>query len=229
MKFNLYGLMIGLGVLAAFRASEWLAVRRKIDKKLIENGFWWVLIGGIVGARLYHVVDFWDKLYKNNPLQIIKVWEGGLGIWGAILGGVTMLLGYYVIRLRKKIDLLNLLDVAFIGLPLGQAIGRWGNFFNNEIVGKKGEPLFLYESVLDLVLFGILVLLAGKIKKTGVIAGAYLVGYGVIRFVLEPLRPDEIVWKIGSMPTASLVSVLAVVAGGVLVFNFGRKTDRVQS
>ncbi|MBI1872247.1 prolipoprotein diacylglyceryl transferase, partial [Candidatus Collierbacteria bacterium] len=82
MKFNLYGLAIGLGILAAFRASGWLAEKRKIDKKIIENGFWWVVVGGIVGARLYHVVDLWDELYRIDPLRIIKVWEGGLGIWG---------------------------------------------------------------------------------------------------------------------------------------------------
>lgn len=236
MTFNLYGLMIGLGVLAALRVSEWLADKRKVDKKLIEKAFWWVLVGGIVGARLYHVIDLWDKLYRSDPIQIIKVWNGGLGIWGAIIGGVTMLLGYYVIRLRKKMNLFNLLDVAFVGLPLGQAIGRLGNFFNQELYGRvtnlpwgipvegqlgKFHPLFAYEAISNLILFGVLVKLVRLDKfekRSGLVTGIYLIGYGVIRFALEPLRPESIVWKIGGVPTASLISVLAVALGLVFIW-----------
>ncbi|MBI1872229.1 prolipoprotein diacylglyceryl transferase [Candidatus Collierbacteria bacterium] len=233
MKLNLYGLMIGLGILAAFRASEWLAKKRKIDKKIIENGFWWVIIGGIVGARLYHVIDLWDELYRNNPLQIIKVWEGGLGIWGAVVGGELALAIYAKTQELKKSktqSLLTLLDVGLFGLPLGQAIGRLGNFFNQELYGRvtdlpwgiliegqmgKFHPLFAYEAVLNLVLFGLLVLsLRSRMTtRAGVITGLYLIGYGVIRFGLEPLRPDAIVWKIVGLPTASLISILSIFLG----------------
>ena len=216
LTFNLYGLILGLAILAAFQASLWLAKRRKIPVQLIEQLFWWVVIGGIIGARIYHVIDKWKEIYSLNPQSVFYVWNGGLGIWGAIGGGVIGLLGYWVIKLQMKINFFVLVDVVMFGVPLGQAIGRWGNFFNNEIVGKNGEPLFLYESGLSFVLFVILVKLV-KLdkfgKESGKISGLYLIGYRLIRILLEPLRPEAMVWKIGIMPTASLVSMVAILIG----------------
>ena len=216
VAFHPYGFVLGIAILASFQASVWLAKRRKIPVQLIEGLFWWVIIGGIVGARAYHVIDKWQEIYSLNPQSVFYLWNGGLGIWGAIGGGVIGLLGYWVIKLQMKINFFVLVDVVVFGVPLGQAIGRWGNFFNNEIVGRNGEPLFLYESGLSFVLFVILVKLV-KLEKFGKefgnIAGAYLIGYGLIRFLLEPLRPEAIVWKIGIMPTASLVSMVAILIG----------------
>ena len=216
VAFHPYGFVSGIAILAGWQASLWLAKRRKIPVQLIEGLFWWVVIGGIIGARLYHVIDKWKDIYSLNPQSAFYVWNGGLGIWGAIGGGVIGLLGYWVIKLQMKINFFVLVDVVMFGVPLGQAIGRWGNFFNNEIVGRNGEPLFLYESGLSFVLFVILVKLV-KLEKFGKefgnIAGAYLIGYGLIRFLLEPLRPEAIVWKIGIMPTASLVSMVAILIG----------------
>ncbi|MBI2326675.1 prolipoprotein diacylglyceryl transferase [Candidatus Collierbacteria bacterium] len=216
IAFHPYGFVLGLGILAGLQASLWLAKRRKIPVQLIEQLFWWVVIGGIIGARAYHVIDKWQEIYSLNPQSVFYLWNGGLGIWGAIGGGVIGLLGYWVIKSRMKINFFVLVDVVMFGVPLGQAIGRWGNFFNNEIVGKNGEPLFLYESGLSFVLFVILVKLV-KLdkfgKEFGNIAGVYLIGYGLIRFLLEPLRPEAIVWKIGIMPTASMVSLVAIVTG----------------
>ena len=215
LSFHPYGLFIGLGILAAFEASVRLSKVRGIDRKLIESLFWWVIICGIFGARLYHVIDKWNTIYSISPKSVLYIWNGGLGIWGAIIGGVVGLLGYWVIKLRRKISFLYLMDVAVIGVPLGQAIGRWGNFFNNEIVGRSGEPLFLYESLLNLLLFGILIII-GRMGRIGLITGTYLVGYGLIRFALEPLRPDIIVWKIAGIPTAMIFSALAI-AFGILI------------
>lgn len=215
LTFNLYGLILGLSILAAFQASLWLAKVRGMDKRIIEGAFWWVVSGGIIGARVYHVIDRWQEIYSLNPQSVFYVWNGGLGIWGAIIGGVLALAAY-----ARTQNFFSLADVVFFGLPLGQAIGRWGNFFNNEIVGKNGEPLFLYESVLNLVLFGILVKLVRLDKferKTGMIAGVYLIGYGTIRAVLEPLRPESIVWKIGGLPTAVIFSATAVIIGGLIL------------
>ncbi len=228
MTFNLYGLILGLAILASFQASLWLAKERKVDIKVVEGLFWWVVIGGIVGARLYHVVDKWQEIYSLNPQSAFYIWNGGLGIWGAIIGGIIGLwLGKRFLhygRNDKGGGRNELLDIVFFGLPLGQAIGRWGNFFNNEIVGKNGEPLFLYESVLNLVLFGILVSLAKRdssttvgMTKRGIIAGIYLIGYGLIRFLLEPLRPDSIVWKIGGLPAAQIFSAAALGIGAYLI------------
>ncbi len=221
LTFNLYGLILGLGILAAFQSSSWLATKREVDKNIIERLFWWVVIGGIIGARAYHVIDKWNEIYSLNPQSVLSIWNGGLGIWGAVLGG---LIGLYLSLLMAHLPFdLNLLDVALFGVPLGQAIGRWGNFFNNEIVGKNGEPLFFYESVLDLILFGILIRLARMGARRGIIAGMYLVGYGLIRLALEQLRPDDIIWKIAGFPTAALISVVAILLGLFLILDKSRK------
>lgn len=219
MTFNLYGLVVGLAILASFQASLWLAKERKIDIKIVEGLFWWVVAGGIIGARVYHVIDKWREIYSLNPQSAFYVWNGGLAIWGAIVGGVAALfLGVRVARV--KIQRNDLLDVVFFGLPLGQTIGRWGNFFNNEIVGRNGEPLFLYESILDLVLFGVLVKVSrmGQVGRMGHIAGVYLVGYGVIRVVLETYRQSGDQWLIGGVSMATILAISAVLAGAYFFF-----------
>ncbi len=224
LTFYPYGLILGLAILAGLQASLWLAKRRKIPVQLIEQLFWWVVIGGIIGARIYHVIDKWKEIYSLNPQSVFYVWNGGLGIWGAVIGGMG---GLYLFLQRtqelknsRTQNFFGMLDVVMFGVPLGQAIGRWGNFFNNEIVGKNGEPLFLYESGLSFVLFVILVKLV-KLdkfgKESGKISGLYLIGYGLIRFLLEPLRPEAMVWKIGTIPTASLVSMVAILTGISLI------------
>ena len=219
MTFNLYGLILGLAILASFQASLWLAKERKVDIKVVEGLFWWVVIGGIVGARLYHVVDKWQEIYSLNPQSAFYIWNGGLGIWGAIIGGIIGLwLGKRFLhygRNDKGGGRNELLDIVFFGLPLGQAIGRWGNFFNNEIIGKNSEPLFLYESTMDLILFAII--WHWRERFRGKIAGVYLIGYGLIRFLLEPLRPDSIVWKIGGLPAAQKFSAEALGIGAYLI------------
>ncbi len=214
MTFNLYGLVLGIAILASFQASLWLAKERKIDIKVIEGLFWWVVAGGIVGARAYHVIDKWQEIYSLNPQSAFYIWNGGLAIWGAIIGGVTALfLGVRVARV--KIHRNDLLDVVFFGLPLGQAIGRWGNFFNNEIVGRNGEPLFLYESVLNLVLFAVIWGLRKRL--TGKIAGFYLVGYGLIRVVLETYRQSGDQWLVNGVSAATIFSVAAGIGGAFLL------------
>jgi len=254
VAFHPYGFVLGIAILAGLQASLWLAKRRKIPVQLIEQLFWWVVIGGIIGARAYHVIDKWQEIYSLNPQSVFYLWNGGLGIWGAVIGGILVAsiwyAGIYSNRFRvklaslrsgpgmtNKVSFLNLVDVVVFGMPLGQAIGRWGNFFNNEIVGKNGEPLFLYESALDLILFGVLVWIVRRdssttlgmtggevgMTKKGMIAGVYLIGYGLIRFLLEPLRPEAMVWKIGTIPTASIVS-LAAIATGIFLISWRRRS-----
>lgn len=211
VDFHIYGLFLGLAILAAFQASLWLAKLRKMETKVLEGLFWWSVGGGIIGARFYHVIDKWKEIYSLDPQSVLYLWNGGLGIYGAIIGGIV---GLWLGARQGKIRFdRGLLDIALFGLPLGQAIGRWGNFFNGEIIGKNGEPLFFYESGLDLLLFLGLVFLAKKKVKSGRIAGSYLIGYGLIRLLLEPLRPESIIWKIAGVPTASIVSGLAIVVG----------------
>ena len=215
LKIYLYGLLIGVGVWAAIE----IALARKktqAEKKLLEKAFPWVVLGGIVGARLYHVIDFWSRYYTYNPLKIFYVWEGGLGIWGAIIGGVMAL---YIYGLTKKLNFLKTLDDLIVGVPLAQAIGRVGNRVNGELIGNNGEPLFAYEAILNLILFGSLIYLCRlprsprRPRNDGRISGVYLCGYGLIRIFLEGMRPEEIIWRIGGVPTAVIFGVISVLVG----------------
>ncbi|MBI3954729.1 prolipoprotein diacylglyceryl transferase [Candidatus Collierbacteria bacterium] len=231
LTFNLYGLLIALGMWAALKVSLRTSEKRGVEKRTIESAFWWVIIAGLIGARIYHVVDLWQEVYSKDPAGIFYLWQGGLAIWGGVLGGVLGLTSYYLLKLKKsRIKFLDLLDTTVVGVPLAQAIGRWGNFINRELYGKttslpwgmevegvgRVHPLFFYESTLNLMLFLVIFKLR-QVASSGVISGVYLVGYGVIRTLLENLRPDEIVFKIGNLPVATLVSLVAISTGAVLI------------
>lgn len=201
--------MIGIGSLLALEV-----VKRFSDE---EKTFWdrlfpWVLGGGIVGARLYHVVDYWSKYYRENFWEIFKIWNGGLGIWGGLIGGWVVVA---VICNKSNKKFLKILDDIVVGVPFAQAIGRLGNFANGELFGKNGEPLFAYEAILNLLLGWLLIYLAKKHKPT---TGTYLIGYGVIRIALENLRPEDVIWKIANIPVAIIFGMLAVMIGAVIIF-----------
>jgi phosphatidylglycerol:prolipoprotein diacylglycerol transferase len=215
LNFHLYGLLIGLGVWAGF---EVVARRSRNDfrKEKLEAAFLWTVVFGLIGARLYHVLDYWSRYYSSNWIHIFYVWEGGLGIWGAIVGAIFGLTVYS--RLNKQ-NFLRLLDALVVGAPLAQAIGRLGNWANGEIYGKNGEPLFAYEAVLNLGLFIFLWKVSKKKNPNGRISGCYLMGYGIIRILLEGLRPDDIIWRMAGIPTAIIFGVIAVVIGFCLSFN----------
>lgn len=216
--FKVYGLLIGVGIWAAWEVSLWLARKRQVDPQIVNRLSWWVIIGGILGARIYHVIDFWSRYYSLQPVKVFYLWEGGLGIWGAIIGGLTAASSWYLVSgIKYQISFLNLLDLLFIGVPLGQAIGRWGNYFNGELVGKNGEWLFLSESLANLGLFGLLVLVGRRRTRPGMIAALYFLGYGTIRYLMEPWRPDEVIWKINGWPVAQIMALAAMAAGIILI------------
>lgn len=239
LTFHLYGLMIGLGILAgAYAASR--------EDKRVWDALTWALVGGIIGARLYHVIDLW-QFYRLNPGEILAVWHGGMGIYGGILGGIVGLWfwesirslkiakklkskGYSPFEIIRKNDFLKLLDASALGLPLGQAIGRWGNYFNQELYGLPSNlpwaiyikpenrllavwefeyfhPLFLYESLWCLVIFMILLKLVRKHRLV-----VYLGLYGLGRFFLEFLRLEP--WTINGINVAQLIS-LGLILGSV--------------
>jgi phosphatidylglycerol:prolipoprotein diacylglycerol transferase len=258
LSVKLYGLMIAIGIMAGSLVVEKIAKREGVDEDLIWGAIPWMMVGGIVGARLYHVIDLWGY-YSQHFMDIIKVWSGGVGIFGGILGGLIGLIlsiKYQVLRGKGNTKIPNIwsfLDLFAFGVPVAQAIGRWGNFFNQELYGAptnlpwgiyislehraKGleqfthfQPLFLYESILDLLLFGIMILIyrwqrphpnpllkgEGKWRVgDGRFAGIYLVGYGLIRFILEFMRVGN--WKIEGVATAQLVSMGMIVIGSFLL------------
>lgn len=225
----MYGLIISFGIFLAVLWAEKLLKADKLSPNSAElKEFWRLCLGtvvfGIIGARIYHVVDFWE-VYLVDVGRIFEVWRGGLGIIGGIIGGGLFLLVYtQKFALRTK----YLLDIAALSIPLAQSVGRWGNFFNNELYGKattlpwgfevensgeKYHPVFLYESLAMLLTFGILNTLAkNKYLKIG--SGrptlTYLFIYSFVRFFLEFLKPNP--WKIYDVNVAQTLCLVAIVA-----------------
>ncbi len=196
---------------------------------------------GLVGARLYHVISDWD-FYSHNPTLIFAIWKtkGGLGIFGVIAGG---LLGFFTYAKWKGLSIPRWLDICAPSLILGQAIGRWGNFFNQELYGPPTNlpwgiyidpahrfsefrnfdhfhPLFLYESLWNLLGFFILLLLGRKFGhrlQDGDIFLAYFIYYPLGRFFIEGLRIEP--WTTAGIPTARWICVIAIVASiAIIVF-----------
>ena len=187
-NFHLYGFLIGLGILASASASAWLGRRRGLYSGLIWDGLWWVLIPAILGARLYHVADRWSDIYRLDPVSSLYIWNGGLGIFGGLLGGIIGLWIFWFRsfsgpqRSERRIGTFReLVDLAFFGLPLGQAVGRLGNWANQEVYGlptnlpwgiyispenrvpefqnfDRFHPLFAYEAVWNLLGFTLMLL-----------------------------------------------------------------------
>lgn len=228
----MYGMCLFLGLFLATLVGERLCKKSKLDLQTFWKAVFYALLFGLAGARLYHVTHRLDY-FIQHPLEIIAVWQGGLGIWGGIFGG---LVGLFM-SIRKTGKLLEYVDIFAVVAPLAQAVGRWGNFFNKELFGyptnlpwgiyipqelrptpfkyfDRFHPLFLYELFLNLILFIILYRLYHRRKILGInlsngsISMLYLVGYSVTRFFLEFMRPDS--WKVANFPIASLISALVL-------------------
>ena len=249
-----YGLLIVLGALTGALVAAALARWCGDDPSHIWNMLALCLVLGIVGARLYHGFSTpaggpvgW-AYYREHPLEIIAFWHGGLqgfGIYGAVAGGV---LGIWIYTAAARLPFLRWLDYGSVGLILSQAIGRWGNFFNQELYGPptslpwgvyiepanrlagleafdRFHPLFLYESVLDLLVFFALLWVRRRVKsvRDGDLFFGYLIGYSFVRFWLEFLRPDA--WKVVGIATAQLVAVGCVTVAVAALLLRGRRTQ----
>ena len=217
-----YALIIMAGVVAAAWLSTVEAKRRGLKSDFVWDALPWVVIGGIIGARLWHIFTppasmveqgITTKYYLTHPLDAIAIWKGGVGIPGGIIGGALALL---IFNRKTKTSFLQWADIIAPGLALAQAIGRWGNFINQEVYGAPStlpwaitidaahrlpafrefetyHPLFLYESLLNLLNMAILLIVGRKLKdklKNGDIFLMYLVIYPTVRFFLEFLRLD---------------------------------------
>lgn len=233
-----YGLMIALGFVCASFCANRLARRQGIDSEKLTNLVLICFMAGIIGARLYFVALKW-KDYIHRPQDILATWQGGLSIHGGIIGG--FIAGYLYAR-ANKMPKRQIADICGAILPLGQAIGRWGNFFNSEAFGgpiPEGFPLavfipqqerpiqyqatelfhatFLYESIWD---FGIFVLLYFYLSKRlskypGVCFLLYLALYNLGRLMIEPLRTDSIM--AGEVPVPIIASAVLFIASLVLI------------
>ena len=236
-----YGVMIACGFLLAAIYAWKRAKSFKIDEDAMFDVVLVSTICAFVGARLYYVLFSPDRAaYFADPASIFRVWEGGLAIYGGLI--FAFLSGLVMCRIRK-VNTLAMFDLCSLGFLIGQAIGRWGNFFNQEAFGgnttlpwgmtgnliKNGvhatsvynwaqpvHPTFLYESLWCVLGFVLLHLISVKAYTfKGKLFAGYLIWYGAGRFFIESLRIDSL--KLGSMRVSQLVAVLAV-AGGVALW-----------
>ena len=247
LAVNYYGLMIALGVLAAV----WLARRRLEaaggDPDFITDLALWAVPAGLIGTRIYHVVTDYNRLYCGPPdcsgslwPDAFKIWKGGLGIPGGIAAG--FIVGIWYAR-RRGVRLRLLMDVAAPALPLAQAIGRWGNWFNQELFGRPTDlpwkleidpahrpidlmdqayyhPTFLYESLWNLGAAGLLILMGRKLKlREGKLFPAYVTLYFLGRMWVEELRIDQAA-RVGDLRWNFVLSII-MVAVGIVWFAWG--------
>ncbi len=217
-----YGIIIMLGAVAGAWLATLEARRREEDPELVWDLFAWLIVGGIIGARLWHIFTpppsaiaegITTLYYLQHPLDIIAVWRGGLGIPGAVIGGLITLL---IFTRRRQLSFAKWVDIVAPSLALGQAIGRWGNYFNQELYGAPTtlpwkifiepayrlagfeqyeyfHPLFLYESIWSFFNLFFLLWLGRRFAdtlKTGDIFLVYLIIYPIGRFLLDFLRLD---------------------------------------
>lgn len=227
-----YGIIIALGVLLGIYLAMRYASRSGYDQEMIVDFCLLAIPLAIVGARLYYVVFSWEY-YSKNPLDIIKIWEGGLAIYGAVIGGIASAL---IFARRRKIDFWELCDIVSPSLILGQALGRWGNFFNQEAYGyivnnpawqwfpaavyinKTGQwhmATFFYESIWNLIVFFSLLFYKKRRKRNGEIFLMYLILYSTGRVIIEGLRTDSLYW--GPFRVSQILSGFIIVAGITLL------------
>ena len=244
-----YGVILAIAIAVGTLIADRIGVKYfELKKETIIDLAPYLIIFGIIGARLYYC--FMDiGFYMRFPTEILAIRHGGISIHGAIIGG---LLGLLIYAYRHKTSIKKLCDVSAIGLALGQAIGRWGNFFNSEAYGLPTNlpwklyiapqyrqipfqdidyyhPAFLYESILDLFIFGTLLYLARskKLKKDGNIALLYLILYSAARIIVECIRIDCVRYIFG-VSVAIIASVGIIILSIILLLLNNRTKDLIK-
>lgn len=243
LRLTAYGLMIALGVIAGTSLASRRLVRQGAgsadDMSAIAV---WAVVGGIVGARLYHVITAWSS-FSDDLGRIPLIWKGGLGIPGGLLGGVV---GAVIAARRRHVDVAQLLTAAAPGVPLAQSIGRWGNWWNQELFGRASDlpwaleisddklpvgfepgttfhPTFLYESMWNLLLCVALIQVGRRFAlRPGRLFAVYLAGYFAGRFWIEGLRIDPAHEFAGLRLNQWVAAAMVVLSIGFLLIDRGR-------
>ena len=219
-----YGVLIAMGALLAIFFAEKLAKKKGLYDDLVTDFSFFVIIFGIIGARLYYVLFEWEY-YSLHKDEIFSIRNGGLAIYGGIIAGIIVAIVFSKI---KKVEFWDIADIAAPGLALAQGIGRWGNFINGEahggvtnlpwailVNGQRVHPTFLYESILDIGIFFFLYFYLSKNQKfKGQLFTTYMIIYGIGRFFIEGLRTDSL--YIGIFRVSQLVSLLMVLVGVIV-------------
>jgi len=258
LSLRAYGLCIALGAFAAVRFASSRQDRRGGPPGLVEAIAWWAVPAGLLGARLYHVITDWNRgnpSYADEPLRILRIWEGGLGIWGGVAVGTAV--GYFVAEKRargasegggSRARGIRLLDVAAPAIPIAQALGRFGNWFNQELFGRPTDlpwglridpehrpsqfsgngtfhPTFLYESLWCLVVVALLLGIERRKRlKPGQLFALYVALYTAGRWVIETVRVDEAT-HVGGFRVNELVAPAVGTLAVLAFFILGRRNE----
>ena len=248
IKIYWYAVMILLGVIIGFFYAAYFAKKENLSVDYLYDVLLWGLPSAIIMARIYYVVFNFSQ-YREHPMDIFKIWEGGIAIYGAVIGSA---ISTYLYGKAKKLPVLQLFDMGALGLLVGQAIGRWGNFFNQEAFGYNSDswlamggtriqaelsrmekaglpvdptmgvhPTFLYESLWNLLGAVVLGFFHRKKKHHGQIFFLYLLWYGVGRFFIEGLRTDSLYFF--SVRISQVVAAVTAVIGAVMSWYLFRK------
>ena len=238
-----YSICILFGIIVAYLLIVHESKKHNIDKNIISDLVFYTIIIGIVGARFYYVL-FNLNYYLKYPIDILKVYNGGLAIHGGIISGLIFV---YFYTKKKNINFLRILDIVAPSIIIAQAIGRWGNFFNQEAYGSITTlktlqnihipkfiidgmnidgfyyyPTFFFESILCIIGFIIIMLLRkNKNIKLGTQIGFYFIWYGIIRFFIEILRQDSLM--LFNLKIAQLVSIIGIIVGLILIIKAKEK------
>jgi prolipoprotein diacylglyceryl transferase len=240
-----YGLLLALGVLIAGWIARREFRRRGMDPELAYSIAVWGVPFGLAGARLYHVITDWDA-FRHDLSQVPAIWNGGLSIFGAVLGGM---LGTWIGCRRVKLPFWKVADCIAPGLVLAQALGRWGNYFNQELYGKPTDrpwgveidpqhrvapyqndatfqPTFLYESILNLIVFVVLLRFSRRYWNrvpAGTVFALYVALYDLYRMPLETLKIDTADIILGQRINFWVSAVLFVIGLVAFVLLFRRR------
>jgi len=241
-----YGFFIVLGMMIGVILTLKLAKIYKIDENKIMDLSFWLIINSIIGARIYHVI-LQSHYYRNHLFEIPMIWRGGIAIHGAILAG---LLTIWYFSKKNSISFLKISSIIVPALALAQAIGRWGNYFNQELFGKPTNlpwgipissihipqeylgnsyfhPAFLYESIGNLFIFFILIyfnylIIKYKKFKLEYLTFIYLILYSILRFFMEYIRTDPTPVFFG-LRTPQIVSLIIIILSGYLFYKIHKK------
>lgn len=229
-----YAILISIGFVLGIVVATKLAKFNNIDPDLVVDILLFAIPAAIVGARLYYVAFEWDY-YKDNLIDIVNLRLGGLAIYGGLIG--AFIVGAIYLK-KKKLSFFKVVDIFMPAIALGQSIGRWGNFINQEaygtttnlpwgiiINGEKVHPTFLYESIGDFIIFIILYRICkGNKKFDGQVFSLYLILYGILRFFVEGLRIDSL--YIFNFRVSQILSLILVVVGVLIYIRKSKKINK---